>query len=424
MGIASTVLYFILHPCEIGALVRWKLRNGPLHRRDETQESATAKICFNFLDQTGRSFSPVIQELHPELLLPVCVFYLILRGLDTIEDDTSIPLKVKEPLLRDFKVHLDDDGWTFTDNRQEEKDRELLVQFDNVIVEYRKLKQPYQAIIKKTTDKMGNGMADFARKAVFGDVSVSTVEEYDLYCWHVAGIVGEGLTYLFVEAELADTILINHSLYRSMGLFLQKNNIIRDVREDFDDGRQFWPREIWSKHVDTFEDLFDSRYIEDALNCGSEMVLNALGHACDCLSYLAGLREQSVFNFCAMPQAMALATLELCFRNPTMFERNVKITKGAALNLMIESSQYFEGAAVIFCRYARRIQQKNDAKDPNFLKISIVCEEIEKFAESLAPKSVERARRKEHRIGSPTGRVVLTLTIASIFVMGLSWFLD
>ncbi|KAJ5667862.1 uncharacterized protein N7477_006432 [Penicillium maclennaniae] len=411
MGIASTAIYFILHPYQLGVLVQWKLRNGPMHKRGETQESATAKICFNFLDQTGRSFSPVIQELHPELLLPVCVFYLILRGLDTIEDDTSIPLDVKEPLLRDFKDHLDHDGWTFTGNRPEEKDRELLVQFDNVIVEYRKLKQPYQAIIKSTTDKMGNGMADFARKAAFGDISVSTVEEYDLYCWHVAGIVGEGLTYLFFEAGLADTTLINHSLYRSMGLFLQKNNIIRDIREDFDDGRQFWPREIWSKHVDNFEDLFDPRCIEDALNCGSEMVLNALGHACDCLSYIAGLREQSVFNFCAIPQAMALATLELCFRNPTMFEQNVKITKGAALNLMTESSQDSEGVVVVFWRYARRIQQKNDPKDPNFLKISI----IEKFAETLAPKSVERTRRKEQKIGSSTGRVVLTLTIASVF---------
>ena len=363
------MLTYVHHSCR-------KLRNSPIHKRNKTQESATTKICFDFLHQTGRSFSPVIEELHPELLLPVCVFYLTLRGLDTIEDDTSIPLGVKEPLLRNFKDHLDQDGWTFTGNRPEEKDRELLVQFDNVIVEYKKLKQPYQAIIKDITDKMGNGMAEFARKAAFGDVSVSTVEEYDLYCWHVAGVVGEGLSYLFVEAELADTTLINQSLYRSMGLLLQKNNIIRDIREDFDDSRRFWPREIWSKHVDKFEDLFDPKYAEHALNCSSDMVLNALGHACDCLSYLAGLREQSVFNFCAIPQAMALATLELCFRNPAMFERNVKITKGATLHLMVESSQGLKSVAKVFCRHVRRIQQKNDPKDPNFLKISIACEEV------------------------------------------------
>lgn len=213
-------------------------------------------------------------------------------------------------------------------------------------------------------------------KATLGDVSVNSVEEYDLYCWHVAGIVGEGLTRFFVEAEMGEDTLINRSLYRSMGLFLQKNNIIRDIREDFDDGRRFWPREIWSNHVDNFEDLFEPKCLRNTLNCSSEMVLNALEHAPDCLSYLAGLSEQSVFNFCAIPQTMALATLETCFRNPAVFQRNVKITRRDALQLMVESSQDLEGVVKVFCRYVGRIKRKNDPEDPNFLRISIACEEV------------------------------------------------
>lgn len=309
--------------------------------------------------------------------MSVCVFYLILRGLDTIEDDTSIPLETKEPLLRDFKNNLDQDGWTFTGNRPEEKDRELLVQFDNVNVEFKNLKPVYQAIIKDITDRMGNGMADFARKAAFGDTAVNTVEEYDLYCWHVAGVVGEGLTRLFVEAGLGDSTLIDRShLYKSMGLMLQKNNIIRDIREDRDDGRSFWPKEIWSKYVDTFENLFEPENLDLALNCSSEMVLNALGHVSDCLSYLVSLREQSVFNFCAIPQCMALATLELCFRNPALFERNVKIAKGDAFQLMVESREGLVKTCEVFCRYVHRIRQKNSPKDPNFLNINITCEQV------------------------------------------------
>lgn len=307
----------------------------------------------------------------------MCVFYLVLRGLDTIEDDTSLPLETKEPLLRNFKDCLDQDGWTFTGNRPEEKDRQLLVQFDNVIAEFRILKPAYQAIIRDITDKMGNGMADFAQKATLGDASVDTVKEYDLYCWYVAGVVGEGVTRLFVEAGLGEAKLIDHPhLYKSMGLFLQKNNIIRDIREDYNDGRRFWPREIWSKHVDKFEDLFKPENLERALNCSSEMVLNALGHTRDCLSYLVSLHEQSVFNFCAIPQCMAMATLELCFRNPAVFERNVKITKGEAFQLMVESSQDLERVCEVFCRYVHRIQQKSCPSDPNFLKIGIACEQV------------------------------------------------
>uniref|UniRef100_A0A453M5B0 Squalene synthase n=1 Tax=Aegilops tauschii subsp. strangulata TaxID=200361 RepID=A0A453M5B0_AEGTS len=45
-------------------------------------------------------------------------------------------------------------------------------------------------------------------------------------------------------------------LSNSMGLFLQKTNIIRDYLEDINEiprCRMFWPREIWSKYVDKLE---------------------------------------------------------------------------------------------------------------------------------------------------------------------------
>ncbi|KJK67385.1 Squalene/phytoene synthase [Aspergillus parasiticus SU-1] len=290
-------------------------------------------------------------------------------------------------MLREFKDYLEQDGWTFDGNRPEEKDRELLVQFHNVITEFKNMKPAYREIIKDITDKMGNGMADYCRKAEFEDASVKTIEEYDLYCYYVAGLVGEGLTRLFVEAEFGNPALLSRPrLHKSMGLFLQKTNIIRDVREDHDDDRHFWPKEIWSKYVTEFEDLFKPENRETALNCGSEMVLNALEHAEECLFYLAGLREQSVFNFCAIPQAMAIATLELCFRNPDMFDRNIKITKGEACQLMMESTQNLHVLCDTFRRYARRIHKKNTPKDPNFLKISIVCGKIEKFIDTIFPQ--------------------------------------
>ncbi|GAB1198613.1 isoprenoid synthase domain-containing protein [Aspergillus pseudonomiae] len=384
---ATEVLYYMLRPSQLRAIVQWKVWHNPVHERNVKNETETQKACFKFLDLTSRSFSAVIQELHPELLLPVCVFYLVLRGLDTIEDDTSIPLKTKEPMLREFKDYLEQDGWTFDGNRPEEKDRELLVQFHNVIAEFKNMKPAYREIVKDITDKMGNGMADYCRKAEFEDASVKTIEEYDLYCYYVAGLVGEGLTRLFVEAEFGNPALLTRPrLHKSMGLFLQKTNIIRDVREDHDDDRHFWPKEIWSKYVTEFEDLFKPENRETALNCGSEMVLNALEHVEECLFYLAGLREQSVFNFCAIPQAMAIATLELCFRNPVMFDRNIKITKGDACQLMMESTQNLHVLCNTFRRYARRIHQKNTPKDPNFLKISIVCGKIEKFMDTIFPQ--------------------------------------
>lgn len=346
----------------------------PVHTRDPSKETETEKKCYEFLKLTSRSFSAVIMELHPELLMPVCLFYLILRGLDTVEDDTSIPLETKEPILRGFKDILEEDGWTFTGNRPEEKDRELLVQFHNVITEFKKIKPAYKVIIKDITEKMGNGMADYIRRGEEDDEIVKTIEDYDLYCYYVAGLVGEGLTRLFVEAGFARPELLERpELFISMGRFLQKTNIIRDVREDHDDKRRFWPREIWSRHVKEFSDLFKPEFRQQALNCNSDMILNALSHVEDCIYYLSALREQSVFNFCCIPQTMAISTLELCFRNGTMFERNIKITKGTACRLMIDSTQNVRVACDVFRRYARAIHQKNTSKDPNFLKISMAC---------------------------------------------------
>jgi farnesyl-diphosphate farnesyltransferase len=176
----------------------------------------------------------------------------------------------------------------------------------------------------------------------------------------------------------------------SMGQFLQQTNIIRDVREDADDKRYFWPKEVWSKYAENLPDLFKPENKEKALQCQSEMVLIALKRADECLFYMAGVKEQSVFNFVAIPQTMAIATLELCFQNYTMFERNIKITKGQACGLMMRSTQNLQLVCDIFREYARKIHRKNRPQDPHFLDISIACGQIEKFIESIFPTQTAR----------------------------------
>lgn len=388
--------------------------------------------CFKFLNLTSRSFAAVIQELHPELLVPVTLFYLVLRGLDTIEDDMTIDIKKKEPLLRKFDELMATEGWTFNDNGPNEKDRELLVHFDDVIAELNKVKRPYYEIIKDITIKMGNGMADYALKALNPDNGVKTIPEYEEYCHYVAGLVGDGLTRLFVEAKLANPVLMERpELTESMGQFLQKTNIIRDVREDFEDNRRFWPTEIWSKYVDKFEDLFDPKNRDKAMHCSSEMVLNALKHAEECLYYMAGIKEQSVFNFVAIPQSMAIATLELIFQNPAIFDRNIKITKGDACQLMTESTQNLRVVCDVFRRYARRIHHKNDPRDPSYTAISIQCGKIEQFIESVFPtQDPSKMKVKEDELGLSTKEtvvmvffVVCLLAVLSFIMIGAAYLM-
>lgn len=312
--------------------------------------------------------------------MPITLFYLVLRGLDTIEDDMTLDIKQKEDLLRNFADNMDEEGWTFTGNGPNEKDRDLLVHFDDVIFEVQKMKnerRAYYDIIRDITVKMGNGMADYALNGDLNEYGVITVKDYELYCHYVAGLVGEGLSRLFVESKLANPVLLDRPhLTESMGQFLQKLNIIRDIKEDFDEGKKWWPKEIWSKHVEKMEDLFKPDFRQQALWCASEMVLDALKHAEECLYYMAAVRDQSVFNFVAIPQSMAIASLDAVFMNPALFERNIKITKGDTCQLMIESTQNLRLVCEVFRRYARSIHRKADPRDPNYLSLCIQCGKV------------------------------------------------
>ncbi|EGP91178.1 unnamed protein product [Zymoseptoria tritici ST99CH_1A5] len=439
MPSASSIAYYLVHVSELRAIIQWKVWHNPVHERDESKESHDLKECFRFLQLTSRSFAAVIQELHPELLVPVCLFYLILRGLDTVEDDMTISIAAKEPLLRDFHNHIEDEAWNFDGNGPNEKDRELLVKFDCVTREFNKCKDAYRAIIKDITKRMGNGMADYAKNADHLANGVQTIKDYELYCHYVAGLVGEGLTRLFVEAKLANPALLQRpELMESMGQLLQQTNIIRDIREDHDDKRYFWPKEIWSKHVEKFNDLFEPQNREKALQCSSEMVLNALKKADECLFYMAGIKEQSVFNFVAIPQSMAMATLELCFQNPTIFDRNVKITKGSACELMTQSTQNLQLVCEIFRKYARKIHKKNKPSDPNFLEISVACAKIEKFIEGIFPSQTPPAGNNQARLEAEAATkaeeaeakkdmmylmlaVGATLAIIAVSMIGIAW---
>jgi farnesyl-diphosphate farnesyltransferase len=190
---------------------------------------------------------------------------------------------------------------------------------------------------------METGMADFAHRTSLSPqpTSPDSVAEYDLYCHYVAGLVGEGLSRLFSSSGIESPWLAEQlELSNSFGLLLQKTNIIRDFREDADERRFFWPREIWgapqygpdarTPATDVLQLLSEPKR---AAWVQSAMIVDALRHTCDTLDYLRLVKTQSVFNFAAIPAAMAIATLELCFMNPEMFKRNIKIRKAKAADV-------------------------------------------------------------------------------------------
>lgn len=340
------------------------------------------------MKKTSRSFAAVIEELHPELRNAIMLFYLILRALDTIEDDMTIEKSIKIPLLRDFYKKLSTNDFTFNGNGPNEKDRIVLVEFNQILFEFKKLKSEYQDVIRDITEKMGNGMADYIENENFNANGLETIKDYDLYCYYVAGLVGDGLTRLIVLAKFGDEILYkNQNFLIGMGLFLQKTNIIRDYEEDQRDGRSFWPKEIWSNYTNDLSFFLKEENYQQGLYCISELVANSLEHVIDVLQYLSLLEEQTSFNFCAIPQVMAIATLELVYQNPLIFQKNIKIRKGTTCYLILNSRKFIDVVG-IFRFYIRKIHHKSNPNDPNYLRIGTLCGKIEQFIESMYPNHI------------------------------------
>ncbi|XP_030303044.1 squalene synthase-like [Calypte anna] len=112
-----------------------------------------------------------------------------------------------------------------------------------------------------------------------------------------------------------------------------------------------------------------------AVQCLNELITNALHHVPDVLTYLSRLKNQSVFNFCAIPQVMAIATLAACYNNQQVFKGVVKIRKGQAVTLMMDATN-IQAVKAIMYQYVEEIYQKIPSTDPSSNKTQQIISSI------------------------------------------------
>jgi farnesyl-diphosphate farnesyltransferase len=305
-------------------------------------------FCFESLKNVSRSFNIVIKQLDEETMKVVCIFYLVLRGLDTIEDDMSIPVEEKKQMLLNFHNDIENDNYSL-DIGDKPEYRNLMKNFYKVNRTYKQLHSKYRDVIKNITHEMAKGMVEFLDKP-----SMDTTEEYDSYCHYVAGLVGIGLSQIFTLSGSEFNDLTKHeNLSNSMGLFLQKTNIIRDVKEDYDEKRYWWPKDIVSKHFSSMGDIFADRVggggeEEDEIkeltittkhtDLLNEMIMNALRHIPDSIEYLSLVKNNSNFKFCAIPQVVAVQTLVTLFYNPNVFKKTEKLNKTTLARIFMDTN--------------------------------------------------------------------------------------
>ncbi|KAJ8606646.1 hypothetical protein CTAYLR_008390 [Chrysophaeum taylorii] len=395
---SSSLLDLVLRPREVVAAL-WLKAVG-----FETNLASTdpdVAFCDEMLGKVSRSFAAVIRQLPAGVCLDICVFYLVLRALDTIEDDMEYSKdnpRAKEKRLREFfEVELRDPDCA-VDGIGEGDERKLLQKFGAVVRVFRTLPESSRVVISDIARDMGAGMADTATAELAQ--GTKDVAEYNSYCHAVAGLVGEGLTRIFVARGFeADTLEASGELdwpfcendnrlglANSMGLFLQKTNIIRDYLEDYVDGRAFWPRSIWTKYANSddlgefsrptargggeSERIFKPALVDSclakgassrSLACLDDLVADALDLVPDSLEYLRRCRTPQIYRFCSIPQVMAICTLAALFDDPRLFTGVVKIRKGLTARLILDTRRGHQATLAWFHRSVSAIAANIDA---------------------------------------------------------------
>lgn len=214
----------------------------------------------DLLQKTSRTFALAIPLLPEPTRKAVGVAYLLFRVADTFEDATTWPREERIDALESFvellelptaerqaEAKLRSARWLERPPVTHEGYLELLAELPGVLGALDELAPAGRALVVKHTLRTAEGMASVvARADERGNLRVASVRELKDYCYIVAGIVGELLTYLFLHdcASLDGQRAELERLMRAFGEGLQLVNILKDVDDDAGDGRVYLPTSV------------------------------------------------------------------------------------------------------------------------------------------------------------------------------------
>ena len=138
-------------------------KDGKIDPKEIKEIDENWNFCFDALKNVSRSFNIVIKQLEEENMKVVCIFYLVLRGLDTIEDDMNIPIEDKKQMLLNFHNDIENIDYSMECGDKPEY-RNLMKNFYKVNRTYKQLHSKYRDIIKNITHEMAKGMVEFLDK--------------------------------------------------------------------------------------------------------------------------------------------------------------------------------------------------------------------------------------------------------------------
>ncbi|MBC7965678.1 MAG: squalene/phytoene synthase family protein [Fuerstia sp.] len=218
----------------------------------------------SFIDEmlqgTSRTFALAIPLLTTERRRHIGLSYLLFRVADSIEDAPEGDAATKISLLTAMRTGLNKAAAGGASNLEclspastsfgglwptESPTERLLRQLPRLMALFGELPSTVANEIRNALASTISGMIRFidASKDSPDQIQIQTVSDLRLYCYAVAGVVGEMLTDIFVFHHPPGVAVHNELRQLSVGFgeFLQLTNILKDAERDATCGRVFIP---------------------------------------------------------------------------------------------------------------------------------------------------------------------------------------
>ncbi len=294
------------------------------------------RFCRRILKEVSRSFSLTIPMLDTEIKNAVMIVYLQDRLLDNFEDELPDLENDQRKKLMDKVVEIFNPA-----HRQEPPEIQEIQEYSDEFIDdslkvltgnvnllweaYHGLDSYVKARSFHWLKEMNSGMQKYLEK------DIKNFSDLDEYCYYVAGTVGGFLSDLIItkfNLTTKNTDILKEN-FNEAGLFLQKVNITRDIREDIlNRDRIFWPLQELGLERDQ---LLNKEYKDKAMLALQKMLENIGKHVPALVEYYNALPDEAngYKRFFAVNNALGLATIDRLSNNEAVFysSRPVKASK-------------------------------------------------------------------------------------------------
>ena len=313
--------------------------------------------CHEAVQGVSRTFALTVDVLDEPMASQICLGYLLCRVADTVEDAGHIPPDEQADVLRTYRHAIDPnedvsidrfrteiDEWVPEPERRND-DWEVVAESPTILATFEELDPEVREAIVPPVVEMVDGMAMFVdRHADEGGLRIDDRDELEQYCYYAAGTVGNLITNLLTQGDVAEERARRlRDTAEEFGLLLQLVNVSKDVYDDYTEENNVYLPAEWleAEGVDQ-EEIIAPENRESSARVVDRTADHARSFLDDAQAYLETmpLSHGNTMEAWTVPYLLAVGTLRELRSRPedALTETGVKISRQEVFSVMSVAS--------------------------------------------------------------------------------------